>query len=85
MTQTGAILSGTITGGGLSQDFPAPASVATADAVNDPKRAIFGVEASFNVWASRDGDFYFHVNADDTLNTMSGTSQYCGSVSARRR
>lgn len=85
MTQNGATLSGNITGGGLSQDFPAPVTVSTADGVSDPKKAVFGVEASFNVWASRDGDFYFHLTADDALNSMSGSSQYCGSASARRR
>ena len=85
IAQNGATLSGNISGGGLSQDFPAPASVSTADGVSDPKQVVFGVEASFNVWASRDGDFYFHLTADDTLSSMTGSSQYCGSASARRR
>jgi hypothetical protein len=53
--------------------------------VSDPKRVVFGVETAFNVWAARDGDFYFHMTADETLTTMTGSSQYCASASSRRR
>jgi PKD repeat protein len=85
LTQSEALLSGNISGGGQSQNFPAPPTAAEASLVSDPKHVIFGVETAFNVWAGRDGDFYFHMTADDTLNTMSGSSQYCGSATSRRR
>jgi hypothetical protein len=85
MTQNDASLFGTISGGGLTEAFPAPAAAASVNAVRDPRQVVFGVETLFNVWASRDGDFYFHLSADDTLNGMTGSSQYCGVVSARRR
>ena len=85
LTQSGALLSGTISGGGQSQAFPAPPTAADASLVSDPKHVIFGVETAFNVWAGRDGDFYFHMTADETLTTMTGSSQYCGSASSRRR
>jgi hypothetical protein len=85
LTQSDTLLSGTISGGGQSQTFPAPPTAADASLVSDPKRVIFGVETAFNVWAGRDGDFYFHMTADDTLTAMTGSSQYCGSASSRRR
>ena len=85
LTQSEALLSGTISGGGQSQAFPAPPTASDASLVSDPKHVIFGVETAFNVWAGRDGDFYFHMTADETLTTMTGSSQYCGSASSRRR
>ncbi len=85
LTQTEASLSGTISGGGQSQAFPAPPTASDASSVSDPKHVIFGVETAFNVWAARDGEFYFHMTADETLTTMTGSSQYCGSASSRRR
>jgi hypothetical protein len=85
LTQSGALLSGTISGGGQTQAFPAPPTAADASVVSDPKHVIFGVETAFNVWAGRDGDFYFHMTADETLTTMTGSSQYCASASSRRR
>ncbi len=85
LTQTDARLSGTISGGGQSQAFPAPPAASDASVVSDPKHVIFGVETAFNIWAGRDGDFYFHMTADETLTTMTGSSQYCGSASSRRR
>jgi PKD repeat protein len=85
LTQSNALLSGTISGGGQSQAFPAPPTAADASVVSDPKHVVFGVETAFNVWAGRDGDFYFHMTADETLTTMTGSSQYCLSASSRRR
>jgi hypothetical protein len=85
ITQSGSLLFGTITGGGLSQSFPAPPSVGSVDAVRDPKRASFGVETAFNRWAPNDGDFYFNLTANDTLTSMSGSGQYCSSSVATRR
>jgi PKD repeat protein len=85
LTQSDAMLSGNISGGGQSQAFPAPPTASDASRVSDPKQVTFGVETAFNVWAGRDGDFYFHMTADETLTTMTGSSQYCGSASSRRR
>lgn len=83
VTQIGSALTGTISGDGRSQTFPAPPSVGAANVVGDPRRVTFGVEGFQNVWD--DSDFYFHLIADDTLTTMGGSSQYCGSVIASRR
>jgi hypothetical protein len=83
VTQIGSALTGTITGNGRSQTFPAPPSVFAANVVGDPRRVTFGVEGLQNVWD--DSDFYFHLTADDSLTAMSGSSQYCGSVAASRR
>jgi hypothetical protein len=83
ITQSGALLSGTISGASRSQTFPAPPSVSSVNVVGDPRHVNFGVEGFQNVWD--DSDFYFHLTADDTLNSMNGDSQYCGSVVASRR
>ena len=85
ITQSGSSLFGTITGGVLSQAFPAPAAAASANVVRDPKRASFGVEGAFNRWAPNDGDFYFNLTANATLTSMSGSGQYCSSSIATRR
>jgi hypothetical protein len=83
ITQSGAMLSGTLSGASRSQTFPAPPSVSSVNVVGDPRRVNFGVEGYQNVWD--DSDFYFHLTADDTLTSMNGDSQYCGSVVASRR
>ncbi|MEO8260743.1 MAG: PKD domain-containing protein [Acidobacteriota bacterium] len=83
VTQIGSALSGTITGAGRTQTFPAPPSVASVNQANDPRQVNFGVEGFYNPWG--DSDFYFHLTADAALTAMSGSSQYCGSVAATRR
>jgi hypothetical protein len=85
ITQSGSSLFGTITGGGLSQTFPAPPSLTATNAASDPKRASFGVETFYNKWAPNDGDFYFGLTANDTLTSMTGKGQYCSSSVATRR
>jgi PKD repeat protein len=84
--QLGASLSGTLSASGLSRTFPAPPSLSATNNVSDPKRATFGVEAFYNVWAPSDGDFYFGLAANDTLTAMAGAGgNYCGSSVASRR
>ena len=83
MTQSGSNLFGTLSAAGQSQSFPAPANV--TNSVSNQRRASFGVEAAFNRWAPRDSDFYFNLTANETLSSMSGTSQYCTSATATRR
>jgi PKD repeat protein len=86
LTQSGIQLFGTISGGGLMQSFPAPPGASIGSIVRDPRQADFGVEAAFNVWAQQDSDFYFNLDADETLGSMSGASSFwCGSAIARRR
>jgi PKD domain len=84
MTQSERSLFGTLTGGGLSHTFPT-AGAGAGNLVANPKTASFGVETFDNVWAPRDADFYFHLTADDTLSSMTGSSQYCTASVARRR
>ena len=81
--QDGANVTGTISGGGLTQSFPAPASL--TNSIRSPRQVSFGVESAYNVWDRRDADFYFSLSADDALQTMTGTSQYCVSARAVRR
>jgi hypothetical protein len=83
ITQSGSTLSGTISGASRSQTFPAPSNVSGVNIVGDPRHVNFGVEGFQNVWD--ESDFYFHLTADDTLTSMNGDSQYCGSVVASRR
>ena len=83
MTQSGTGLFGTIAGAGRSQTFPAPPNVTGVNEVRDPRAVNFGIEGFYNPW--EESDFYFHLTADATLTSMSGTSQYCGSVAASRR
>jgi formylglycine-generating enzyme required for sulfatase activity len=78
ITQDGSRVSGMIEGGGRSQTFPAPSSL--ENTIRSPRSVSFGVEGYYNVWADRDGDFYFNVTLDERLQTMTGTSQYCESV-----
>jgi hypothetical protein len=82
MTQFTTNLIGTISAAGLTRNLNSQGSV-----VRDPKQVTFGVESSENVWASRDSDLYFRLNADDTLSTMTGSTVlfFCGSSVARRR
>lgn len=79
--QAAGSLSGSMSGGGLSRNFTFPGTV------SDPRKMVFGVETIGNVWADRDGDFYFHLALTDTL--RSGTSVsgsfYCGSSVATKR
>lgn len=84
ITQNGTALTGTLSGGGYSQSFPTRGAEG-ADRVSDPRRVAFGVETSDNIWAAQDGDFYFHLIADERLTSMTGDSQYCGSAIATRR
>ena len=76
--QDGNRVSGILEGGGRSQTFPAPDTL--ENTITSPRRVSFGVEGYYNVWADRDGDFYFSVTLDERLQTMTGTSQYCQSV-----
>jgi hypothetical protein len=84
LTQTGTSLTGTISGSGLSAHFPSPGAGA-ANIVSNPRKVNLGVEGRYNVWAPGDGDNYFHLAADDTLTSMSGSGQYCISSVAHRR
>ncbi len=78
LTQSGRLLFGSMTADGRSRRF-------TYDGeVSNPRRVGFGVETSDNVW-NRDGDFYFTLDADDTLRTMVGRAHYCRSSTARKR
>jgi PKD domain-containing protein len=84
LTQTGTSLTGTMSGAGHSAVFPSPGAGA-ADTVSNPRKVNLGVEGRYNVWAPGDGDNYFHLAADDTLTSMSGSGQYCISSVAHRR
>jgi outer membrane protein OmpA-like peptidoglycan-associated protein len=79
--QNGNQLTGTIEAGGLSQTFPAPASL--ENTISAGRRVSFGVESAYNRWS--DSDFYFSATVDDQLETMTGTSQYCQSIRGVRR
>jgi PKD domain len=81
--QIGTKVQGTITAGGKSATFPAPATV--ADLVQDPRRIFFGFEGFYNPWLPRDGDFYFTMTVDEMLTTMTGSGQYCTSATGRKR
>jgi PKD repeat protein len=85
VTQSGAQLFGTVTGGGLSQTFPAPSSAQISNGVANPRGAGFGFESFYNKWAPNDGDFYFHLSLDETLTVGTGNSIYCSPNVARRR
>lgn len=81
LSQNTQSLSGSMSGGGLARNFTVPGTA------SDPRQITFGVETTDNVWASRDGDFYFRLALTDTL--RSGTSVinsfYCGSSVATKR
>jgi len=80
LTQSGTSVNGSMSGGGLSRAFTFPGTTTS------PRRFSVGVETINNVWAAQDGDFYFNLTADDTMDRATGTSQYCGSnVVATRR
>ena len=81
--QDGQNLTGTFEAGGRTQTFPAPAQL--TNTITPPRRASFGVEGAYNVFAERDGDFYFSVELNDRLTVMTGTSQYCQKVRGVRR
>ena len=85
LTQSVTSLFGTLSGGSFTQPFPAPPSVSAANNVRDSRSASFGVEGAFNPWTQRDGDMYFHMDADESLTKMTGTGGYCGSAIATRR
>lgn len=64
LTQDRKNLYGSMTGGGRTRSFTVPGEA------SDPRRVVFGVETVDNVWANRDGDFYFALAADDALTSM---------------
>ena len=80
--QNGQQVTGTIVSGdGRKQNFPAPAQL--TNTIKPPRGVSFGVESAYNVWD--DSDFYFSVELDERLRTMTGTSQYCKKVTGVRR
>lgn len=81
LIQSGGTVSGSMAGGGQSHSFTLPGTTA------DPRGVTFGVETMDNAWANQDGDFYFHLVLDETLNSATSSSAgfYCGAATARKR
>jgi formylglycine-generating enzyme required for sulfatase activity len=79
--QDGSRVSGTLQADGRSQTFPAPNTL--ENTIRPGRQVSFGVEGGYNVWG--DSDFYFSVTVDDSLETFTGTSQYCRSVRGVRQ
>jgi hypothetical protein len=82
LTQSGDSLFGSMTGGGRTNTFTLPGKV------YNPRQFSFGVESFWNVWCPEDySDFYFSLNANETLTsgTQSTAALYCRSATARKR
>ena len=80
--QKGQEVTGTISGGGRTQNFPAPSQL--TNTIKPPRSVSFGVESAYNVWGDP-SDFYFSVELNDRLNRMTGTSQFCKKVTGTKR
>ena len=80
--QQGLEVTGTISGGGKTQNFPAPSQL--TNTIKPPRSLSFGVESAYNVWGDP-SDFYFSVELNDRLTRMTGTSQFCKKVTGVRR